>query len=464
MTAARRRALVVAYCFPPHAAIGTHRTLRLVAHLAASGWAVDVLTAKAEAYLPGTPTEPELLDRIPSGVRVIRSGAFRGFTRLGAWVQPLKRARAGMGERRPAPAPRDSSRRSGATRAGLKTTLEELCAMPDKEIGWYAPAFAHAVLALSGRRPDVIFSSAPPWTTHVVAGSLASAYGCPWVADFRDPWVRSQWTRYRSPLATAIARRLEQRVVHQAKAVVFTTETARHEFASYYGAETARKFHVVFNGCEPMELQTAEARAGDEFVVLHAGSLYGGRNPLPLLNVIAHLRAKSPDAARRLRVRFLGSTSFPGLDLPGICRDLDIANVVEFLPRVARDASLQEIRRASALLILQAGTTMAIPGKLYEYIAAGRPVLALCEAGEMARFIRANRLGIVAHPADAADIERGLLALLARAADSWGPVDPSLFDGRLRAAELAGLMTAACPAHVPDGSRAADAAPWGHGV
>ena len=456
-----RHALIVAYGFPPHAAIGIHRTLRLVSHLAATGWEVDVLTAKPESYLADTPIEPGLLDRIPSQVRVIRSGAFRGFTKLAAVFRPLKRS-GGDQPGRSATAASDSPAASISTPPGLKTTLEELCAMPDKEIGWCVPALARALRTFSARRPDVIFSSAPPWTTHVVASSLASTFRCRWVADFRDPWVRSPWTRYRSRPAAAIARRLERRVVHQAAAVVFTTETARHEFASYYGPEEARKFHVVFNGCDPTEVEAA-APAGDAFVVLHAGSLYGGRTPLPLLHALARVRKESPDTARRLRMRFLGSTAFPGLDLPRVCRDLGIVDAVEFLPRVSRDESLREMGRASALLILQGGTTMAIPGKLYEYLAAGRPVFAICEPGEMARFIREHRLGIVVDSGDSADIERGLLALLARSADSWVPADPSLFDGRLRTAELAGIVESVLPGQGSVGSRAVDAASWGRG-
>ena len=205
----RPRVLVVAYCFPPHAAIGTHRTLRLVSHLADRGWQVDVLTARPRAYLPNTPIDESLLARVPGSVRIVRSGALRGFTKLGRLLEPLKalrrparrRRRGGVSDRGPAGGAGTESARRGTVR-----TPRQGRGLADARADPALPAFAT-------RRPDVIVSSAPPWTTHLVAGCLASAFGRPWVADFRDPWVRSPWTRYRTRPGLAIARRLEAATV-----------------------------------------------------------------------------------------------------------------------------------------------------------------------------------------------------------------------------------------------------------
>ena len=456
----RPRVLVVAYCFPPHAAIGTHRTLRLVSHLVDRGWQVDILTARPRAYLPSTPVDDSLLSRVPGDVRVVRSGALRGFTKLGRFLEPFKNRTRGVQS-----AASTVSNPSDAKKLGIKVLLEELWAMPDKDVGWLTPALLRAVPAFATRRPDVIFSSAPPWTTHLVAGSLASLFRCPWVADFRDPWVRSPWTRYRTNAAVAIARRLESAVVRKAATVLFTTNAARHEFAEYYGPEAARKFQVVTNGCDPTELGAPESVPSDgPFLLLHAGTLYGGRSPVPLLRALASLRRSSVSAAACLRLRFLGSTGFPGVDLPAMCRALGLQDVVEFLPRVDRVESLREMRRASALVILQGGTAMAIPGKLYEYLAAGRPLLALGEPGEMTQLVRAHRLGVTALPGDVTEIERALATLLAWSRRPFTPARPSLYDGRLRAAEMAAILERVIPARVPadvvphaaaDGSRRA---------
>ena len=98
------------------------------------------------------------------------------------------------------------------------------------------------------------------------------------------------------------------------------------------------------------------------------------------------------------------------------------------------------MRRASALVILQGGTAMAIPGKLYEYLAAGRPLLALGEPGEMTQLVQAHRLGVTAPPGDVTEIERALATLLAWSRRPFTPARPSLYDGRLRAAEMAAIL------------------------
>ena len=436
-----RRALVVAYCYPPHAAIGTHRTVRLVTHLVSHGWQVDVLTVDPTTFLAGTPVDPNLLKSIPPAAGVKRVRAWRGLSAMGRWLKPVKelvRGRSVPAKTAAVSVPTGEGSRGG--KPGLKTLLEELCAMPDKEVGWLVPAVFAGVRAFWKTPPDVIFSSAPPWTTHLVARALARVLGARWVADFRDPWVRSPWMRYQTGVATAWASRLEADTVRRADAVVFTTDSARREFGQFYSDLPETRFRTVPNGCDPSELPSTDDSRPAGFVLLHAGSLYGGRSPVPLLRAVGNLRRRDPEMGSRLRVRFLGSTGFPGVDIESLCDELGIADVVEFLPRVGRRESLAEMQRASALLLLQAGTAMAIPGKLYEYLAVGRPVLALCEDGEMAQLIRSHRLGLVVPGLDEHAIERALSELLAAPAQSWQPAAANLFDGRLRAAEMATVL------------------------
>jgi len=446
MTESSRRpsALVVAYCFPPHAAIGTHRTLRLISHLASDGWHVRVLTVRPKDFLAGTPVDERLLDLIPAGVEVERTRAFRGLSR--SW-QVLSRFRprrarpvgavAGVGA---------TSAPAAAARVGVKQLAEELAAMPDKEVGWLTPAVVRGLWRQRAGRPDVVFSSAPPWTTHLVAWLIASSFSCPWVADFRDPWVRSPWTRYRSRTASRIATWMERRVVERADAVLFTTTTARDAFATHYGPRLAPRFVTVFNGCDPGDMPASPlaATANARVTLLHAGTLYGGRDPMPLLRAIASLRRRRPDVVDGLAVRFLGSSGLPGVDLQGACAAMGIGDLVEFTARVARDESLAAIQSASVLLLLQPGTSMAIPGKLYEYFAAGRPILALCEPGEMADAINDNRLGLAVAATDELAIEEALLRLLTAPAGTWAPAPAHLFDGRLRAAEMAAVLERVC--------------------
>ena len=429
--------LVVAHAFPPNASIGTMRTLRLVRHLADAGWQVSVLTDTADALLPSIPIDMSLVARIPSGVSVIRAASWSGFRRV---------------LRRPAPAtatpatPRRALSPVGRLRS-LAAQVAAVAHMPDRQAGWFAPAVMSGVAwSRAGGRPDVIYSSAPPWTGHLVAAVLARRLDRPWVADFRDPWARVPW---RSAKLTALerrsAQRLERIVVRRADALIFATRANCADFAAYYGEGLRSRAHFVPNGCDPDDVAgppaPAPASEGDEvFELLHAGSLYGGRDPAPLLRAIRRLVDRGDLDPGRFRLRLLGRTSLPGQDLAATVRDLGLEGPVVMNGPVSRDESLRAMRSASALLLLQPGTTVSVPGKLFEYLATGRPILALTEESETAELVRASGVGVAVLPDDEAAIAGGLLAVLAFGRRPLPSVPPALWDGRVRARETTEIL------------------------
>lgn len=442
---ARPRVLVVAYDFPPHGAIGTMRTLRVVRELHARGWDVTVLTSDPARFREHTPLEPALLGKVPPGVRVIRAGALRPWERLenllksGAQPAPRNATGAAAAPRVPR-APRTGIR---ARVVAAHDLLDAAVAIPDRESAWLLPALARGAWASMLRaRPDVIYSSAPPWTGQLVAAGLATLLRRPWVADFRDPWSRAPWREDRKPFVLRANRLLEAQVVRRADAIIFATDGNQQEFAAHYGPSVAQKFHLVSNGCDPAEFAArgAEPEPDGPFVLLHAGSLYAGRTPLPLLKAVsACVRNGAIDPAR-FRLRFMGPAGVP-LDWSAVCRELGLEQVVELVPRVPRERGVIAMRAASALLVLQPGTMVSVPGKLYEYLAIGRPIFAIAE-GETAELVRASGIGVAVSSTDPAGIERGLLKLLEIASGPIAPPSRDLFDGTLRAAETAAVLEA----------------------
>jgi glycosyltransferase involved in cell wall biosynthesis len=434
----RFRALVVAYDFPPHGAIGTMRTLRAVRQLHADGWDVTVLTSSPATYLPGTPIEARLLDDVPPGVRVIRARAFRGLDAL------TRAVRGGPGRAADAPASGTSARvraaRPGRMRRA-KDLVDAALSIPDNDSGWILPAIVQGVRHVAAHgAPDVIYSSAPPWSGQAVALALARMTRRPWVADFRDPWSRAPWRDWRRPFRQRSAAALERRVVARSNAVLFVTRANLDDFAAFYGPAAASRFHLVPNGCDPREFEGVTPRpARPEFVLLHAGTLYGARNPLPLIQAIARGIGRGAIDRARFRLRLLGGLNL-AVDLPAACRRLGVEDVVEIVPRVSRHESLREMRSASALLLVQPGTTVSVPGKAYEYLAAGRPVMALAEEGETAELVRASGAGVSVRPdASVEAIEEGLLTLIGMARD-YTPPDLKHYDGWVHAAATTALL------------------------
>lgn len=323
----------------------------------------------------------------------------------------------------------------------MKDWMDDVLSIPDKESGWIAPAALRGLRhMLTTGRPDVIYSSAPPWSGHVVAWVLGVLSRRPWVADFRDPWARAPWRNWRPLRRNAVAA-LERCVIRRADTVFFVTRGNLSEFADFYGPTAAQRFHLVPNGCDPVEFESvAPLPPRDAFVLLHAGSLYGGRTPLPVIHAIARAINRGALERTRFRLRLLGDISLR-MDLPAECRRLGIEDVVEFAPRVRRAESLRELKSATALLLVQPGTTVSIPGKVYEYLAAGRPVFALAEEGDTAELVRATRIGVSVRPDDPVEkIESALLELVALAGRPYGAPSRELYDGRAHAETAARML------------------------
>ena len=449
-----RSILVVAYDFPPHAAIGTMRTLRLVRHLVRRGWKVSVLTGDPRTYLPSTPVDDALMSRVPESVQVIRAAAMRK-------VQaPPKPQAAGASAPKPVEAaPRKHRWPAAIVRA--KAYVETSMAVPDRESAWWLPAVRAGLRHCKAERPDVIFSSAPPWTGQLVAAAIAARVKAPWVADFRDPWARLPWRESRPWIPRRAAQWFEDMSVRRAAAVVFTTRGILDNVAAHHDRSLAAKYHVVPNGCEIDEFadlrrgESLDAAGGDTpFVLLHAGSLYGGRDPRPLLRAIAAaIRSGLIDPAR-FRLRLLGTMALDGVNLTNTCAELGLAEIVQMVPRIPRHQSLAEMMAASALLLVQPGHPLSIPAKAYEYLATGRPVLAIADDGETANLIRTSGAGLVVSGNDEAGMAQALGQLVSGTANVR-PADPIWFDGEQRAAEVAELFDALLADRAPVGRTSA---------
>jgi glycosyltransferase involved in cell wall biosynthesis len=442
------RVLVVAYDFPPQAAIGTMRTLRVVKRLHATGWDVTVLTSDPAAFLPSTPNDPLLLEQIPADVRVLRAGALRWWDTAthmlkraaGAKGRPADTASRGLA----APRPSAATARAGAmgALARAKDAVDAGLSIPDREIGWLLPSLSTGVLqALRRTPPDVLYSSAPPWTGQLVALGLKTVLRCPWLADFRDPWSRAPWRGDRYRFAMRAAAVLERAVVRRADRIVFVASGNMRDFAAHYGPGMAHKFEHVPNGCDPGEFDAIERpahQAGAPHVMLHAGSLYAGRTPTPVLKAVATAIDSGRLDRAAFRLRFMGANAVAS-DLPEACRQLGIADVVEFLPRVPRRDSLRAMVSASSLLLLQPGHTVSVPGKVYEYLAAARPILALAE-GETANVVGESGLGVSVRPGDDTGMLEALLTVVDMAQRALPPPPRALYDGNVGAATIEHLL------------------------
>ena len=338
----RRHALFVAFHYPPEASSsGVLRTLKYSRYLSDHGWRVTVLTLRRDAY---EVTDASLEEQIPSQVRVVRTGYINTKRHLSLWGR-----------------------------------YPSFLAIPDRWIGWYPWAVRAARRVFSEDPFDLVYSTSPHATTHVLAGAIARAHGVAWVMDFRDPWYEEPPEPGTPPLAHWASGKLEARAVHRAQAIVTSTPQLRDELRRRYPAQD-QKVRCIFNGYDDADfavLPQPESRSDGRLRVVHAGSINGEfRNPIPLFRALRRAADAGQVELDSIRLRFIGPGEFSAsFEVRRALTELDLGAVVEFVDRVLYADALQQIASADLLLLLQASadTVGLVPAKLYEYLRAGRP-------------------------------------------------------------------------------------------
>ena len=395
-----RRVLIVSSHFPPDRSAGTHRVLRLANHLQTHGWATSVLTLAPAYYRHSIHVDEALSARAHADLTIVRTRAWRGATKLIHWRNGWRTRIGGSARAQPASnGARPSPRRDGTWAAWRRQAAIALFGFPDDEVGWLVPALNEGIRLVRRQGIDTVLTSAPPFTCHLIGHALRSLCDVRWLADFRDPWSRAPWGR---PGSARAHQWLEARVIARADAVALNTPELHREFSQWYGPEMSRKFHVVANGFDADLLEPyARMRpaAAPPLVLTHAGNLYGARNPLPLLEGLAACIREGRIPADGIRLALVGKIA-SAFDVGAAIARLGLTGVVTVTPPVPHDTSLRLLSASHVLVVIQPDTALQVPAKLYEYVGLRRPILALADAGAVARIVRDGGFGVVVPPTD----------------------------------------------------------------
>jgi glycosyltransferase involved in cell wall biosynthesis len=234
------------------------------------------------------------------------------------------------------------------------------------------------------------------------------------VADFRDPWARAPWKAdlMKGTIRGRAAEVLEAKFVHAADRVILNTEWACRDFEEFYGAAVAQKFVVIPNGFDPEDFSGVQfsSPSNGKMVITHTGSLYRKRDPGGFFDALGVLLVSGRIKPEEIELRFVGGIA------PELYRSFQYAEalqrVLHVIPPVSHREALAFQAASDVLLILQPGTSVSIPGKIFEYIAMRKKILALTPAGATADVVRQNDLGLVVAPEDGNAIQHALLKLI----------------------------------------------------
>jgi peptidoglycan/xylan/chitin deacetylase (PgdA/CDA1 family)/glycosyltransferase involved in cell wall biosynthesis len=335
------RALMVAFHFPPQAgSSGIHRTLNFVKHLSREGLQPAVLTANERAY---EAVSEDLMRSIPDEVDVIRAFGV------------------------------DASRH-----LSIRGKYLGLLALPDRWSSWWPGAVLAGRKHIREAKPEVIWSTYPIATAHLIGASLQRLSGLPWIADFRDPMVSEGFPV--GGLQRSIWRWLEALVVRRATRCVFTTQRTAALYAARY-PDHQSKFQVIENGYDEDAFtgnapQQTGLRPG-QMLWLHSGLIYPKeRDPSTFFLAVRALIESGKISRESLKIRFRAARHESEIREAALRSGLE--EVVETCPPIPYREAIAEMMGADLLLLFQGKEFDAqIPAKVYEYMRTGRPMLGL---------------------------------------------------------------------------------------
>lgn len=401
----RPSAMLLAYLFPPANGVGIHRPVALARYLAQKGWQVTVLAAKPDRR---TPCDPHLLETLPPDLRVFRA-ASPDLLRLAARLLKRRRSAEVQYEEKQATRPRQPGR-PGTPKSRLKRLVDWSSwwlHVPDSVSGWFVPAVWAGLREMRRRRPDILFATGPPWTGLVVAAALSVLGRVPLVADFRDPWHGSPWHNLPYRAHRAFRGWLEAQVVRRARRVTCAWEGIERLLRRRYPLK-AQAIGTVLNGFDLCKMDTVAASRLDSerCTLIHTGNFYIHRSPVPLFEGVRRLCDAHPEVRNQLLAVLVGSDRYGGQRLSDLANAYGVADVVRGVGHRPHTVSLGMLKGADvALLFGQSGSAAlaSVPGKVYEYIGAGKPVLAIGAGEETCEVLRRGGCRVWPVPADAPD-------------------------------------------------------------
>ena len=374
----KKRVLIISYYWPPAGGPGVQRWLKFVKYLGDYG-------VEPVVYVPENPhypvTDESFEKEVPSGITVIKRPVWEPYAMASVFSgKKTREISSGMiTVKKQSPAER------------ILLWIRGNLFIPDARKFWVKPSVRYLTGYLNKEGIDTIITTGPPHSVHLIGMKLKKKNGVRWIADFRDPWTSISYHEKLklSSFARKKHEQLEHRVLNGADRLLVTSFTTAEEFRK----KTIVPVSVITNG---YDLTFTENIPPDPtFTIAHIGSLLTERNPVILWESLAELVSEHRDFADNLVLKFAGTVS------PEIHRTLKNYGLDRFLELpgyVSHEEALRLQRSARLLLLLEIDseeTRGIIPGKLFEYLVARRPILAIGPEGwDVAKIIAETGAGI----------------------------------------------------------------------
>lgn len=359
-----KKVLIISYYWPPSGGGGVMRWLKMSKYLPELGW-------KPIVYTPENPdasvVDPSLLKEIHPDLVELKTQIWEpyDFYRKLTGKKSGEKFKAGY----------ISEASSGNWKSRLSVFIRGNFLIPDPRKFWIKPSVKFLSDFLEDNKIDLIISTGPPHSMHLIALGLKKKFDIPWIADFRDPWTDIDF--YHKLKLTKRAdrkhRKLERKVLESADHVVTVSPGCAKDLERIAG----KKIQVINNGFDPEDYGFDSPALDKKFSLTHFGAFNKDRNPSVLWKVLGEISEVNPDFKNNLLIRLIGQTDVSVLEEIRKNNLLENLEVIQHLPH--REGLVQLSQSQVLLLPLNDAPNVKgiLPGKMYEYLALHRPILAI---------------------------------------------------------------------------------------
>ena len=367
------KVLIITYYWPPAGGSGVQRWLKFVKYLQGFNIQPIVYTISNPRY----PTiDDSLLNEIPENIEVLKHPIWEP-TDLLFWKREFQQE-GGI---------------SNASKNSFLSFIRGNFFIPDPKLFWIKPSVKYLQSYLNKNDVDVIISTGPPHSMHLIAEKLHQKNDVKWLADFRDPWSDIYYNKDFKELSFVKNRnkKLEKSVLKKADCVLTVSNALKKEFSKY-----ANRVEVVTNGFDDDFLEPSKVLLDEKFTISYIGLLPKQSNPENLFRVLQVLCSQHKDFEKDLQLNFIGDIS--DVVKTAVCKN-KLKENTRFIDYVDHTKAIEYQQKAQVLLLLIPNVKKCkgiLTGKLFEYLSAKRPILAIGpEDGDLADVIEDTNAGVI---------------------------------------------------------------------
>lgn len=373
-----KKVLIITYYWPPAGGPGVQRWLKFVKYL--PDFAITPVV-----YIPENPTYPILDEnlhlQVSKNVEIISHKIFEPYTIASLLSKKeVQKISAGIIP--------DEPKQSWTEKISL--WMRGNLFIPDARVLWVQPSVNYLQKYILENDISTIITTGPPHSVHLIGNKLKTKLNVRWIADFRDPWTTIGYHKSLklSAFAAKKHKSLEREVLSSADEILVTSKSTKVEFSKI----TSKPIHVITNGYDIENVQSQ--KLDSKFSIAHIGSLLSERNPLILWEILAELIDQNPVFKTDFELKLIGTVSEKVLKS---ISDYKLNGYVNNLGYVQHSEAIAEQRKSQILLLIEIdsdATKAIIPGKLFEYMVSGRPILAIGpESADFAEIIAETNTG-----------------------------------------------------------------------